>query len=117
MEVDEGTVAFAPLELGYLVECKMALHRPDPAALRKDDGDRLLLDHRRPVDLACRSDLFDARPSFVAELVLKSLEVFLEPPPLAARFGDELLELFALLCQRIALAADFQLLKLAQAAK
>ena len=35
----------------------MATHRPDPTALRQDDGDRLLLDHRRPVDIARRRRL------------------------------------------------------------
>ena len=40
-----------------LLEREMALHRADPAALRQDDGDRLLLDHRRPVDVARRAQL------------------------------------------------------------
>ena len=69
VEVDERPVAFAPLELADLIEREMALHRPDPAALRQDDGDRLLVDHRRPVDLARDARFLDPRPALVAELV------------------------------------------------
>src|SRR5437763_13214554 len=114
MEVDERPVALAPLEFADLLERQMALHRPDPAALRQDDGDRLLLDHRRPVDLARRRHLLDAGPPVVAELVLERLEIPLEAPPLPPRLGDQLLELLALLGQRRPLFTDLHLLKATQ---
>src|SRR6185503_5055535 len=101
--VDEGLVAFAPLEIRDLLQREMPLHRANPAALRQDDGDRLLFDHRRPVNLARRSDFLDARAALVAELVLQPLKVFLEPPPLPARLGDQLLELVAFLLQSFSL--------------
>ena len=81
----------------------MALHRADPAALRQDDGDRLLLDHRRPVDLARRRASSMLRPALVAELFLQRCEVALQSRALARRALDQLREVVALLRQRIAL--------------
>ena len=75
----------------------MTLHRPDPAALRQDHGDRLLLDHRRPIDLAGRRDFLDAGAAVVAELLLEGFKILLEAAPLARGLGDELDQLFPFL--------------------
>src|SRR5947209_5611551 len=115
MEVDERSIAFAPFQLSDLVECQMTLHRADPATLRKDDGDRLLLDHRGPVDFAAWGDLVDPGPAVVAEPVLDSRKVLLEAGPLPLRALDQLDEFVPLLGKRFTLAADFHFLELAQA--
>src|SRR5690348_1620315 len=104
MEVDERAVALAPLEVGDLVQREMTLHRANPASLRQNDRDRFFLDHRRPIDLAgrrlCR---FQLGFPLIAKLLADGPEVAFEPCALAGRAFDQLCELIALLCQRLAL--------------
>ena len=97
----------------------MALHRPDPAALRQDDRDRLLLDHRRPVDLARRRDFLDPGAAFVAELVLAAPARSLLQPASAAAPGSRPASSSSSrsLASAVALPADLHLLELAQAAQ
>src|SRR5690349_9675419 len=110
MEVNEWPVALAPFQLGDLAEREMTLHRPNPAALRQDDGDRLLLDHCRPVDLARGRHFLDSSTTVIAEFVLDPGKVLLEPGALPLRTLDQLDEFVALLGEGLALAADFHLL-------
>ena len=117
VEVNERLIALAPFELGNLVEREVTLHRAYPAALRQDHGNRLLLDHRRPVDLARRRHFLDSGPPFVAELVLDPGQILLQPGALPLRTFDQPAELLAFLDQCVALAADLHLLELAQAAQ
>ena len=92
----------------------MAAHRPDPAALRQEDGNRLLLDHRRPVDLARRAGFLDPRPPGVAEALPHRRQLLLQPGALPRRAFDQLGELVALLGEGLALLGDLHLLKAAQ---
>src|SRR4051794_26649357 len=96
MEVDEWLVAFAPFEVRHLLERQMALHRADPAALGEDDGDRLLLDHCRPVDLARRCNFLEPRPAIVTEFVLQRSKVPFKPRALPPWTFDQLRQLLAL---------------------
>src|SRR4051794_21682598 len=96
MEMDARPVALAPFEVGNLIEREMALHRANPAALRQDHGDWLLLDHRRPVDVTSRRHLIDSGPALVAELVLYPVQVALDPSALPSGAFDQLCEFVTL---------------------
>src|SRR5436305_15245943 len=98
--MNERLVALAPYEVGDLLERYVPLHRADPAALRQDDGDRLALDHRRPVDFARGRDRLDPRAAIVAELLLQRGEVALEAGALAARAFEQPGQLLAVLGER-----------------
>ncbi len=97
----------------------MAPHRPDPALLRTDHGDRLLLDHRLfevEVDLGRRGELGPplAQLRLLAELFLGLLDLAGDRLPLRVVRFEQLLEARLLLLERIMLAADLHLLELAQ---
>src|SRR5690242_1698291 len=96
----------------------MPLHRPDPAALGQDDGDRLLLDHCGPIDLAGRSlRRLQLRLSGVAELLPYRCQVAFEPRALTGWAFDQLREFVALLAESGALLRNLHLLKPAQGAQ
>jgi hypothetical protein len=59
MEEETRPVAFLELHRLGGGEVDMAPHRPDPAALRHDHGDRLALDHRFERDVAGRARFLD----------------------------------------------------------
>ncbi len=118
MEDPLGGVALAELQCLGIPLGDMPAHRSDPAALRQDHRDRLLLDHLAPVDLAMRRrHLADPRPPFVAEFVAHRRKVALEPIALLDRALDQRRQLGALLDQPAALLGDLHLLELAQAAQ
>src|SRR5947209_1251956 len=104
MKVDERFVTLAPFEFRYLLQREVTLHRPDPPTLGEDDGDRLLVDHRRPVDFPRNSRFLDPGASLVAELRLHKFEILLEPPSLPGRIANQLDQLFAFLRQLLPLA-------------
>src|SRR3546814_5003614 len=89
----------------------MALHRANPAALRHDDGDRLALDHRLQRNVARRAGLLDQRAAFAqrsfrAVAVANLREIALQARALAGLAAAQLLQVAALLLQRVLLAAQ-----------
>jgi topoisomerase-4 subunit A len=95
LELVEGYIV-AFLELPVLLERQVPPRRADPAALREDHRDRLLLDHRVHRELDRRRRLGDGRPPPAERGVLgivlaQRRKVALEPRALLEGLGQQIL--------------------------
>ena len=117
MEQEPAHVAI--LELDLRVQRDMALHRPDPAHLRADDGDRLAFDHRldrHVFDLAGlgKQGAPRAKGRGFAELRLYGAQLLPDPLPLQPVRAQQVIQTGPFLEQGIIFPAQLDLFQLAQ---
>ena len=88
LRMSDESLFIAFLIFEFLIQIDMPLCGPDPALLRKDDGDRLFLDHRIHAEFNRRRGFLDPRAAaakfgILGIILAQSFEVAFQPRALA----------------------------------